>query len=81
MEKQVDKGLTKAIGLSNFNVKQIQRILDNCRIKPENLQIELHLYLQQPEVLKFCKDNEIIVTAYSPLGTKGFRELSGIFWK
>ena len=39
MEKLVDLGLTKSIGLSNFNSKQIQRVLDICRIKPAMLQV------------------------------------------
>lgn len=78
MEKQVTCGRTKAIGLSNFNIKQIQRVLDNCKIKPDNLQVENHLYLQQPELVEFCKSNGIVVTAYSCLGAKGGREVLGI---
>jgi len=80
MENLVYGGLTKAIGLSNFNMKQIQRILDNCRIKPDNLQNENHLYLQEPELVQFCKDNGIVFTAYSSLGTRGVRESMGFSW-
>ncbi|KAL3286148.1 hypothetical protein HHI36_000660 [Cryptolaemus montrouzieri] len=71
MEEQVEAGLTKAIGLSNFNKSQIERILKNSKIKPSALQIELHAYLQQNELVDFCKENNILVTAYSPLGTPG----------
>ncbi|XP_066154679.1 1,5-anhydro-D-fructose reductase isoform X2 [Euwallacea fornicatus] len=71
MEEQVDKGLTKSIGLSNFNIKQIQNVLDNSRIRPVSLQIELHAYLQQRELVEFCKKSNIAVTAYSPLGNPG----------
>lgn len=81
MEEQVACGRTKAIGISNFNIKQIQRILDNCEVKPENLQVEHHIYLQQPELVKFCKDNGICVTAYSCLGTKGNREALSMSWR
>lgn len=80
MEEQVACGRAKAIGLSNFNIKQIQRVLDNCKIKPENLQVEHHLYLQQPELVEFCKENGIVVTAYSCLGAKGGRESMGMNW-
>lgn len=80
MENQVDLGRTKAIGLSNFNIVQIQRILDNCRIQPDNVQNENHLYLQEPELVKFCKDNGIAMTAYSCLGTRGVREATGMSW-
>lgn len=75
MEEMVDLGLAKSIGLSNFNEEQIQRILDNCRIPPAVLQIEVHLYMQQHKLVEFCKSNEIAVTAYSPLGSKGIGEL------
>lgn len=71
MEEQVEAGRAKAIGLSNFNQRQIQRILDNCRIKPANLQVELHVYMQQRPLVDFCKKNGITVTAYSPLGSRG----------
>lgn len=80
MEDQVDCGRTKQIGLSNFNMKQIQRILDNCRIQPDNLQNENHLYLQEHELVEFCKENRITMTAYSCLGTKGSREVYGMSW-
>lgn len=71
MEEMVDAGLTKSIGISNFNKPQIQRLLNNCKVKPSNLQIECHIYLQQHELVDFCKANDIVVTAYSPLGSKG----------
>lgn len=71
MEKQVSAGLTKSIGISNFNLKQITRILDNAKIPPANLQVELHAYNQQKELVEFCKRNSIIMTAYSPLGSPG----------
>ncbi|XP_041767379.1 1,5-anhydro-D-fructose reductase [Anopheles merus] len=75
MEAIADAGLARSIGLSNFNQRQIQRVLDNCRIKPANLQIENHIYLQQTGLVKFCKANGITVTAYSPLGSKGIEKL------
>ncbi|XP_055536818.1 aldo-keto reductase family 1 member B1-like [Wyeomyia smithii] len=69
MEKLVDAGLVKNIGLSNFNSKQIRRVLDVARIKPATNQIENHPYLQQSKLTAFCADNNIIVTAYSPLAS------------
>ncbi|XP_063991574.1 aldo-keto reductase family 1 member B7-like [Diachasmimorpha longicaudata] len=77
MEAQVAAGRAKAIGLSNFNIKQIKRILDNTKIPVANLQIELHAYFQQNELVNFCKSKGIAVTAYSPLGSRGFVELMG----
>lgn len=69
------EGLIKHIGVSNFNERQIQRLLDNSSLKPEVLQVELHVYFQQKPLVKFCKENNIIVTAYSPLGSPGVNKL------
>lgn len=79
MEAQVDAGLTKAIGISNFNKNQIEKILENARIPPCNLQVELHAYLQQKDLVEFCKKNKIVVTAYSPLGSPGLAKFMAQF--
>lgn len=71
MERQVKDGLTKAIGLSNFNATQVQRVYENAEIKPAVLQVELHAYLQQKELRGTCKKLNIAVTGYSPLGSPG----------
>ncbi|PSN52813.1 Alcohol dehydrogenase [NADP(+)] [Blattella germanica] len=75
MEKQVDAGLAKAIGLSNFNIAQMERVIKAARIPPANLQVELHVYFQQNELVDFCKKNDIVVCAYSPLGSRGTAKL------
>lgn len=75
MEEFVSVGLIKSIGISNFNERQIQRILDNSTIRPACLQIELHVYFQQNELVDYCKNNNIAVVAYSPLGSRGIAEL------
>ncbi|XP_003694620.1 1,5-anhydro-D-fructose reductase-like [Apis florea] len=75
MEKQVKCGRTKAIGLSNFNISQIKRILKNTKMKISMLQIEFHVYFQQKELVKFCKQENIPITAYSPLGSRSLIKL------
>lgn len=81
MEVQVDAGTTKSIGLSNFNINQIQRILENNRLPISNLQVELHIYLQQKKLVSFCKENNITMCAYAPLGSpglaKGIQKITG----
>lgn len=71
MEELVKAGLVKAIGVANFTAPMIIDLLSYAKIKPAVNQIELHAYLQQPELLEFCKYNNIVVTAYSPLGSPG----------
>jgi len=71
LEEQVDAGRTKAIGLSNFNKDQVKRIIENSRIKPAANQVELHVYLQQPELVKYCQENGVVVTSYFSLGNPG----------
>lgn len=70
MEEQVKSGRAKAIGLSNFNSQQVEKIIQSCKCKPVNLQVEVHAYFQQKELLKFCKQHDITVCAYAPLGSK-----------
>lgn len=67
MESKVKEGKVRSIGLSNFSAQQIQRVIDNSEIKPAVLQVELHPYFQQPELVDFCHKHSIAVTAYSPL--------------
>ncbi|GLG97976.1 Aldo-keto reductase AKR2E4 [Gryllus bimaculatus] len=71
LEEQVDAGKAKGIGLSNFNISQIDRIIKNSRIPPVVLQVELHAYFQQKEIRHYCKEQGITVIAYSPLGSPG----------
>ncbi|XP_014847747.1 PREDICTED: alcohol dehydrogenase [NADP(+)] A-like isoform X2 [Poecilia mexicana] len=69
MENLVDKGLVKAIGLSNFNARQIDDIIAIARHKPVVNQVECHPYLSQADLLSHCRSLAVCVTAYSPLGS------------
>jgi diketogulonate reductase-like aldo/keto reductase len=68
MELLVKSGKTKAIGVSNFNVRRLKDLLSKSTTVPAVNQIEIHPYLQQPELFKYCHENKIQLTAYSPLG-------------
>jgi len=65
MERLVDLGLTKKIGLSNFGILEIQTILNNCRIKPSMNQIEVNLVCNNNNVIDYCNKNNIDIMAHS----------------
>ena len=69
MEEFYESGKTRAIGISNFNVKDINAILETCRIRPMVNQIKLHIGHRQEEITEHCRKNDILVEGYSPLAT------------
>ncbi|KAH8812446.1 putative NAD(P)H-dependent D-xylose reductase xyl1 [Xylogone sp. PMI_703] len=75
METLVDKGLTRAIGLSNFNFQLILDLLRYARIRPATLQIENHPYLVQQDLVEYVQSVGIAVTAYSSFGPTGYIEM------
>ncbi|XP_023018756.2 aldo-keto reductase family 1 member B1 [Leptinotarsa decemlineata] len=79
MEEQVNAGKTKSIGVSNFNERQIEKIWNNCRIEPACLQVELQIYLQQPDLVNYCHLKKIAVVAYSPLASPQYNNFIGVF--
>jgi diketogulonate reductase-like aldo/keto reductase len=70
LESIYKQGLAKAIGTSNFLVHHLRRLMDNCEIPPMVNQVELHPFLLQPELLRFCLANKIQPEAWAPL-TRG----------
>src|SRR5690606_27081717 len=69
MEEAVDLGLTRHIGVSNFNTAKLKEVLATARLQPEMNQVELHPFLQQNNLLDYCLENGIHLTAYAPLGS------------
>ena len=55
MESFIEKGYTKHIGVSNFNVQSLLNLLSFCKIKPLVNQIEFHPYLFQKNLVDFCR--------------------------
>ena len=69
MEECVAAGLVRHIGVCNFNIAKLEDLLAKAAIAPMMNQIELHPYLQQQKMLEFCRQRQVLVTAYSPLGS------------
>ena len=67
LEQLVDQGLTKSIGVSNFNLQMMADLLCYCRHKPVVNEIELNPTLIQEELLRFLKSQDIHAIAYSPV--------------
>lgn len=67
LEEIYQSGGAKAIGVSNYTIRHLKELLREGSIKPAVNQVELHVFLQQPELIKFCQKHDIVVEAYSPL--------------
>ncbi len=63
------KGLSKNIGVSNFSIKKIKHLIEGSGVTPSVNQIEMHPYLPQVQMNEFAQENNIVLTAYSPLGS------------
>ncbi|KAJ8711449.1 hypothetical protein PYW07_008691 [Mythimna separata] len=68
MEQTVQLGLARSIGVSNFNEEQLERLLNNCTIKPVINQFEVNPTLTQHKWVDFCKQHAVVPVAYTPLG-------------
>ena len=68
MEALVEKGLTKSIGVSNYNVQCLCNLLSFCKIRPVANEIEFQLFYYQKNLKDFCDKENIAVIAYYPLG-------------
>lgn len=75
MEKLVDQGLARNIGVSNFQGALLMDLLRYARIRPSVLQIEHHPYLTQETLVQLAKEEGIAITAYSSFGPQSFFEL------
>ncbi|MCB5951083.1 aldo/keto reductase [Enterococcus sp. BWT-B8] len=67
LEKYTDKGVLKAIGVSNFNEEQLKHLLDHSRIKPAVNQIESHPGLWNDDIIAYSLENNIVPEAWGPL--------------
>ncbi len=72
MEELVDAGLVRTIGVCNFGISLLRDLQAVARIQPSSLQVEMHPRLTQEKLLRFCNQENIAVTAFSPLGAPSY---------
>ncbi|MCL1858459.1 MAG: aldo/keto reductase [Oscillospiraceae bacterium] len=69
MEKLVDMGLVKSIGVSNMTIPKFEAVLPLCRIKPVAHEFEIHPAFQQPELFNYCVEKNIMPIGFCPVGS------------
>lgn len=69
MERLVDRGLVRYIGMSNMTIVKLAAILPLCRIQPALIEMELHPSFQQPALYDYCMAKRILPIGYSPIGS------------
>ncbi|WP_154854619.1 aldo/keto reductase [Cyclobacterium xiamenense] len=68
LEEVLEKGLTRHIGVSNFNTQKLREIRESANKQPELNQVELHPYLPQNKLKAYCDEHSMLLTGYGPLG-------------
>lgn len=67
MAEIYQSGRAKSVGVSNYTIRHLEELFTYSKLVPAVNQVELHVYLQQPELVKYCASHGIVVEAYSPL--------------
>jgi D-xylose reductase len=75
MEGLVAAGFVRSIGVCNFGVSLLRDMLSYAAIRPAVLQVEMHPYLAQEKLVRFCREEGIAMTAFSPLGAASYFQL------
>jgi D-xylose reductase len=75
MEELLRAGLVRNIGVCNFNISLLRDLLAHAQIAPAVLQVELHPLLTQEKLVRFCGEQGVAVTAFSPLGAASYFSL------
>ncbi|CAI5665390.1 3-oxo-5-beta-steroid 4-dehydrogenase isoform X1 [Oreochromis niloticus] len=71
LEACKDAGLVKSLGVSNFNRRQLELLLNKpgLKHKPVSNQVECHPYFTQPKLLEYCRQHDIVIVGYCPIGS------------
>lgn len=76
MEQLVRDGLVREIGVCNFGTSLLRDLMSQSEVRPAMLQVEMHPYLTQEKLTRFCHESGIAVTAFSPLGAQSYFQLN-----
>uniref|UniRef100_A0A7S2SM38 NADP-dependent oxidoreductase domain-containing protein n=1 Tax=Mucochytrium quahogii TaxID=96639 RepID=A0A7S2SM38_9STRA len=68
LEDYYNKGIIKAIGVSNFEYDQMQELLEFANVKPHMVQNWMDPFNQDTDVRRLCDENDVLYTSYSTLG-------------
>ena len=68
LERLIDGGRCKAIGLSDVTLEKVREVVAAARIKPAVVQVESHPYLPEWELLEFCREHGMVLLAFAALG-------------
>lgn len=70
LEKLYEDKLARSIGVSNWTIKGLESLLAKARVAPMINQIEIHPFLPNTDLVKYCFEHKICPVAYSPLGSQ-----------
>lgn len=70
MEKIYEDGKARAIGVSNWNISDFEKLFKFAKVKPTINQIEIHPFLPNEELVQYCFKHDVLPAAYSPLGSQ-----------
>ncbi|KAI1824714.1 NADP-dependent oxidoreductase domain-containing protein [Xylaria intraflava] len=70
MEELLASGKTRAIGVSNWRISDLKKMFGFAKVKPQVNQVELHPFLPSTELVEFCQANDVLIQAFSPLGSQ-----------
>lgn len=68
IERLYEERLIRVPGVSNHHIHHLEKVFLKANVKPMVNQVEMHPYLSQEQLSAFCKENEMALTAWSPLG-------------
>lgn len=69
LEEAYKEGKAKAIGVSNFGINDLENIMDHAEVQPMLNQIKYHIGDRDEELVQFCHEHNMVIEAYSPIGT------------